>query len=129
MLYPVERLPGIAIDHTVPASDEWIHPPGSLLAEVFGGWRLPAVAGRVEPGGSLEFDKLWRIAQARSGDLDPSEPTAGPAGEPDGPAMHEPDLIHPSAEQLRAFSRYQLDDGEHRTSCGSRGDRHRRRAR
>jgi 5-methyltetrahydropteroyltriglutamate--homocysteine methyltransferase len=66
MLYPVERLRGIAVDETVPASDEWVHPPGSLLGEVFGGWRLPAVAGRVEPGGSLEFDKLWRIAQART---------------------------------------------------------------
>jgi 5-methyltetrahydropteroyltriglutamate--homocysteine methyltransferase len=66
MLYPVERLPGIAVGETVPASDEWVHPPGSLLGEVFGGWRLPAVAGRVEPGGSLEFDKLWRIAQART---------------------------------------------------------------
>jgi len=66
MLYPVERLPGIAVDETLPASDEWVHPPGSLLGEVFGAWRLPAVAGRVEPGGSLEFDKLWRIAQART---------------------------------------------------------------
>ena len=51
---------------TVPASDEWVHPPGSLLAEVFGSWRLPPVVGRVEPGGSLELDKLWRIAQART---------------------------------------------------------------
>jgi 5-methyltetrahydropteroyltriglutamate--homocysteine methyltransferase len=66
MLYPVERLPGIASGETVPASDEWVHPPGSLLAEVFGGWRLPPVVGRVEPGGSLELDKLWRIAQART---------------------------------------------------------------
>ena len=66
MLYPVERLRGIATEETVPASDEWVHPPGSLLAEVFGSWRLPPVVGRVEPGGSLEFDKLWRIAQART---------------------------------------------------------------
>ncbi len=66
MLYPVERLPGIATEETVPASDEWVHPPGSLLAEVFGSWRLPPVVGRVEPGGSLELDKLWRIAQART---------------------------------------------------------------
>ena len=58
--------PGIATEETVPASDEWVHPPGSLLAEVFGSWRLPPVVGRVEPGGSLELDKLWRIAQART---------------------------------------------------------------
>ena len=58
--------PASATEETVPASDEWVHPPGSLLAEVFGSWRLPPVVGRVEPGGSLELDKLWRIAQART---------------------------------------------------------------
>ena len=33
---------------TVPASDEWVHPPGSLLAEVFGagGCRLSSAGGR-----------------------------------------------------------------------------------
>ena len=66
MRYPVERLAGIASDEALPASDEWVYPPGSLLAEVFGAWRLPPVVGRVEPGGPLEFDKLWRIAQART---------------------------------------------------------------
>ena len=39
---PGRALPGIATGETVPASDEWVHPPGSLLAEVFeaGGCRL-----------------------------------------------------------------------------------------
>jgi 5-methyltetrahydropteroyltriglutamate--homocysteine methyltransferase len=64
--YPVERLSGISPDEALPASDEWVYPPGSLLAEVFGGWRLPPVVGRIDLGKPLEFDKLWRIAQARS---------------------------------------------------------------
>jgi 5-methyltetrahydropteroyltriglutamate--homocysteine methyltransferase len=66
MLYPVERFAGIGAEATLPASDEWVYPPGSLLAEVFGAWRLPPVVGRVEAGGPLEFDKLWRVAQART---------------------------------------------------------------
>lgn len=66
MLYPAERLAGIGRDDSLPASDEWVYPPGTLLAEVFGAWRLPPVVGKVEPGGPLEFDKLWRIAQART---------------------------------------------------------------
>jgi 5-methyltetrahydropteroyltriglutamate--homocysteine methyltransferase len=66
VLYPVERLSGLGTGETVPASDEWVYPPGSLLAEVLGAWRLPPVVGRIEPRGPLEFDKLWRIAQART---------------------------------------------------------------
>jgi 5-methyltetrahydropteroyltriglutamate--homocysteine methyltransferase len=66
LLYPVERLAGIGSRETLPASDEWVYPPGSLLGEVFGSWRLPPVVGRIEPGGPLEFDKLWRIAQSRT---------------------------------------------------------------
>lgn len=66
MLYPAERLRGVSASAALPASDEWVYPPGTLLAEVFGGWRLPPVVGKVEPGGPLEFDKLWRIAQART---------------------------------------------------------------
>jgi 5-methyltetrahydropteroyltriglutamate--homocysteine methyltransferase len=66
MLYPAERISGVARDVLLPASDEWVYPPGSLLAEAVGGWRLPPVVGRVELSETLEFDKLWRIAQART---------------------------------------------------------------
>ncbi len=66
MLYPVERMAGIGSGEMLPASEESVSPPGSLLGEVFGAWRLPPVVGRVEPGGPLELDKLWRIAQART---------------------------------------------------------------
>jgi 5-methyltetrahydropteroyltriglutamate--homocysteine methyltransferase len=65
MLYPVERLAGIADRETAPATEESVYPPGSLLGEVVGGWRLPPVVGRIEAG-PLELDKLWRIAQART---------------------------------------------------------------
>jgi 5-methyltetrahydropteroyltriglutamate--homocysteine methyltransferase len=66
MLYPAERLRGVSTQVALPASDEWVYPPGTLLAEAFGGWRLPPVVAKIEPGGPLEFDKLWRIAQART---------------------------------------------------------------
>ena len=66
LLYPVERLAGIAREVGLPVSDEWVSPPGSVLAEVVGGWRVPPVTGRIELDGRLEFDKLWRIAQART---------------------------------------------------------------
>jgi 5-methyltetrahydropteroyltriglutamate--homocysteine methyltransferase len=66
VLYPLERLPGLARSAGEPVTEEGVYPPGSLLAEVYGSWRLPAVVGRVEANGSLELDKLWRLAQART---------------------------------------------------------------
>ncbi len=66
VLYPVERFAGLSRERSAAASDEWIYPPGTLLAEVFGGWRLPKVVGPVGAGRPLEFDKLWRIAQSRT---------------------------------------------------------------
>ena len=66
LLYPAERLTGIASGQRLSASEDAVYPPGSLLGEIVGGWRLPPVVGRVEPGGPLELDKLWRIAQART---------------------------------------------------------------
>ena len=61
--YPLERMRGIAgPDAAVAPPDQ----PGSILAEVFSGWRLPAVVDEIEPGGPLEFAKLWRIAQSRT---------------------------------------------------------------
>jgi 5-methyltetrahydropteroyltriglutamate--homocysteine methyltransferase len=65
-LYGAQRMKGISRDETAPASEEWVYPPGSLLGEVLGAWRIPPVVGRVVPGGALELDKLWRIAQSRT---------------------------------------------------------------
>jgi 5-methyltetrahydropteroyltriglutamate--homocysteine methyltransferase len=66
MRYPLERIDGLDLAHTVPATDSGGEPPGTLLAEVASAWRVPAVAGRIAGGARLEFDKLWRIAQSRA---------------------------------------------------------------
>jgi 5-methyltetrahydropteroyltriglutamate--homocysteine methyltransferase len=65
-LYGAQRMSGISKSETLPASEDWVYPPGSLLGEVLGAWRIPPVVGRVEPGGALELDKLWRLAQSRT---------------------------------------------------------------
>lgn len=65
MRYPVERMEGVEPATSFPASDDWVHPPGTILAETFSGWRMPSVTGRIGAG-PLEFDKHWRIAQART---------------------------------------------------------------
>jgi 5-methyltetrahydropteroyltriglutamate--homocysteine methyltransferase len=43
-------------------------PPGTILNEVFSGWRSPRVVDRVEPNedAPLEYAKIWRLAQART---------------------------------------------------------------
>ena len=61
--YPLERMRGIGGPETAVMPP---NPPGTILSEIFSGWRLPTVVGEVQPGGPLEFAKLWRIAQARS---------------------------------------------------------------
>jgi 5-methyltetrahydropteroyltriglutamate--homocysteine methyltransferase len=66
LLYPVERLGGVAPLDIDATSDEWAYPPGSLLNEVMGGWRYPGVTGAIEDGTPFEYAKIWRIAQART---------------------------------------------------------------
>ena len=66
MRYPLERIDGLDHRQAVSATDSAEQPPGTLLAEVAGAWRVPAVSGRIGSGSRLEFDKLWRIAQSRS---------------------------------------------------------------
>src|SRR5262249_26676003 len=66
MRYPLERIEGLDLRQTAPATEGEQQPPGTLLAEVSSAWRVPSVAGRVGSGARLEFDKLWRIAQART---------------------------------------------------------------
>ena len=61
--YPVERMRGIAVPDSATTPPD---PPGTILAEIFSAWRLPAVVDEVQAGGPLEFAKLWRIAQSRS---------------------------------------------------------------
>ena len=66
MRYPLERIDGLDVRQTLPATEGREQPPGTLLAEVSSAWRVPAVVGRIGSGSRLEFDKLWRIAQARA---------------------------------------------------------------
>jgi 5-methyltetrahydropteroyltriglutamate--homocysteine methyltransferase len=67
LLYPVERLSGMTKLDLYATSDEWAYPAGHILHEVMGGWRYPAVVGKVKRGEvPLEFAKIWRIAQART---------------------------------------------------------------
>ena len=66
LLFPVERMQGVATGDTHPSSGEWSYPPGSVLNEVMGGWRYPTVIDKVSRGRSWEFAKAWRVAQAKT---------------------------------------------------------------
>jgi 5-methyltetrahydropteroyltriglutamate--homocysteine methyltransferase len=66
MAYPVERMLGVSGDQLMEIGDESPYAPGTILAEIHAGWRLPPVTASVEPGGTVEFDKLWRIAQSKT---------------------------------------------------------------
>jgi 5-methyltetrahydropteroyltriglutamate--homocysteine methyltransferase len=65
LLYPVERLGGFARVYEQP-SGEWAYPAGTIMHEIFGGWRYPPVVDKVGAGIPFEFDKAWRIAQSRT---------------------------------------------------------------
>ncbi len=69
--YPLQRWTGLTADRRRERETrEGLlgHPPGTLLHEVFTGWRWPAVVGPVGPNpeAPLEYAKIWRIAQARA---------------------------------------------------------------
>ena len=63
--YPLERLDGMAELDLEPAAGRSAR-PGTWLSEIIGGWKYPAVVGRVAPRTPLELAKVWRVAQARS---------------------------------------------------------------
>jgi 5-methyltetrahydropteroyltriglutamate--homocysteine methyltransferase len=64
--YPIERVRGVSGRPFSAVPPDRSHAPGTILAELISGWRVPAVTGEVEPGGPLEFAKLWRIAQSKT---------------------------------------------------------------
>jgi 5-methyltetrahydropteroyltriglutamate--homocysteine methyltransferase len=71
LTYPLERWSGLEGRHQQSETTRakravQSRRPGTALYEIYGAWRWPRVAGAVEPGASLEFDKIWRIAQART---------------------------------------------------------------
>ena len=69
--YPLERWSGLSGDYRFAGDDATIpqHRPGSILYEIFSGWRWPRVVGKIEPSeeSPLEYAKIWRLAQGRTG--------------------------------------------------------------
>jgi len=66
--YPLQRWAGFSGDHLQPeeTTAPWLHyPPGTLLNEIYTGWRWPQVVDRIEHR-PLDYAKIWRLAQARA---------------------------------------------------------------
>ena len=64
--YPTQRLSGIHDQELESTNPMWSYPVGTWLNEIVGGWKYPAIVGKVGPRVPFEFAKIWRIAQARS---------------------------------------------------------------
>lgn len=66
--YPLQHWSGFEGDHIQPKetrSELLDYPPGTLLHEIYSGWRWPRVTGKVEPN-PLDYPKIWRIAQGKT---------------------------------------------------------------
>jgi 5-methyltetrahydropteroyltriglutamate--homocysteine methyltransferase len=66
--YPLQRWTGLEGDHlqSEQTRSPWLrYPPGTLLNEIYTGWRWPFVTDKIEHR-SLGYDKLWRMAQAKT---------------------------------------------------------------
>ena len=66
--YPLQRWAGLEGDHlqAEETRSEWlIYPPGTLLHEIYTGWRWPRVTDKIEHR-SLDYAKIWRIAQQKT---------------------------------------------------------------
>jgi 5-methyltetrahydropteroyltriglutamate--homocysteine methyltransferase len=66
--YPLQRWAGLEGDHIQPEEsrmDFLKYPPGTLLHEIYTGWRWPNVVGKIEYR-PLDYPKIWRIAQAKT---------------------------------------------------------------
>lgn len=66
ILWNAERLGGVDTVGSLQSTSDWAWPSGTLLHEVMGGWRFPPVVDKLSVRIPFEFDKLWRIAQART---------------------------------------------------------------
>ena len=65
--YPLQRWAGFEGDHLQPeeTTAPWLHyPPGTLLNEIYTGWRWPHVVDKIEHR-PLDYAKIWRMAQAQ----------------------------------------------------------------
>ncbi len=66
--YPLQRWAGLEGDQlqSEQTRSPWLkYPPGTLLNEIYTGWRWPFVTDTIEHR-SLGYDKLWRMAQGRT---------------------------------------------------------------
>ncbi len=66
--YPLQRWHGLEGDYIQPEetrSSLLKYPPGTLLHEIYTGWRWPHVVDKIQPA-PLEYPKIWRIAQAKA---------------------------------------------------------------
>jgi 5-methyltetrahydropteroyltriglutamate--homocysteine methyltransferase len=66
--YPLQRWAGFEGDYL--QSDEtrspWLrYPPGTLLNEIYTGWRWPRVVDKIEHR-PLDYAKIWRLAQSKT---------------------------------------------------------------
>ncbi|MCA9291018.1 MAG: cobalamin-independent methionine synthase II family protein [Phycisphaerales bacterium] len=66
--YPLQRWAGLDGDYlqSDATRSPWLrYPPGTLLNEIYTGWRWPRVVDRIEHR-PLDYAKIWRLAQARA---------------------------------------------------------------
>lgn len=66
--YPLQRWTGLEGDHlqSEKTRSPWLrYPPGTLLNEIYTGWRWPFVVDKIEHR-PLAYDKIWRLAQGKS---------------------------------------------------------------
>ncbi len=66
--YPLQRWAGFEGDYlqSEETRSPWLrYPPGTLLNEIYTGWRWPRVVDKIEHR-PLDYAKIWRIAQSKS---------------------------------------------------------------
>ncbi|MFZ4574048.1 MAG: cobalamin-independent methionine synthase II family protein [Phycisphaerales bacterium] len=66
--YPLQRWAGFEGDHlqSWATRSPWLkYPPGTMLNEIYTGWRWPRVVDKIEHR-PLDYAKIWRLAQGRT---------------------------------------------------------------
>ena len=66
--YPLQRWSGFSGDYlqSEETRSPWLrYPPGTLLNEIYSGWRWPRVVDKIEHR-PLDYAKIWRLAQAKA---------------------------------------------------------------
>ena len=66
--YPLQRWAGFSGDclQSEETRSPWLrYPPGTMLNEIYTGWRWPQVTDKIEHR-PLDYAKIWRLAQARA---------------------------------------------------------------